>query len=243
MEEGRKIHMGEHKILIADDEKEILEILRLLLTGEGYEVVTAQNGQEVLDKADDAIDLYILDVNMPVMSGFEAGAELRKQYDAPIIFLTAYSGEMDKIKGFSIGADDYIVKPFSNLEFLLRVRAILRRIQKSSRKQVEEKQIEEKNASKIQFKDLVLDLDNQSITKNEEVIVLTYTEFKILELFVTHPKKIYSLENIYQSIWEEDAVGDSTIMVHIKNIRKKIGDNSRNPIYIKTAWGKGYYVD
>ena len=243
MEEGRKIDMGENKILIADDEKEILEILRLLLTGEGYEVVTAQNGKEVLDKADDAIDLYILDVNMPVMSGFEAGAELRKQYDAPIIFLTAYSGEMDKIKGFSIGADDYIVKPFSNLEFLLRVRAILRRIQKSSRKQVEEKQIEEKNASKIQFKDLVLDLDNQSITKNEEVIVLTYTEFKILELFVTHPKKIYSLENIYQSIWEEDAVGDSTIMVHIKNIRKKIGDNSRNPIYIKTAWGKGYYVD
>lgn len=243
MEEGRKIDMGENKILIADDEKEILEILRLLLTGEGYEVITAQNGQEVLDKADDAIDLYILDVNMPVMSGFEAGAELRKQYDAPIIFLTAYSGEMDKIKGFSIGADDYIVKPFSNLEFLLRVRAILRRIQKSSRKQVEEKQIEEKNASKIQFKDLVLDLDNQSITKNEEVIVLTYTEFKILELFVTHPKKIYSLENIYQSIWEEDAVGDSTIMVHIKNIRKKIGDNSRNPIYIKTAWGKGYYVD
>ena len=243
MEEGKEIDMGENKILIADDEKEILEILRLLLTGEGYEVVTAQNGQEVLDKADDAIDLYILDVNMPVMSGFEAGAELRKQYDAPIIFLTAYSGEMDKIKGFSIGADDYIVKPFSNLEFLLRVRAILRRIQKSSRKQVEEKQIEEKNASKIQFKDLVLDLDNQSITKNEEVIVLTYTEFKILELFVTHPKKIYSLENIYQSIWEEDAVGDSTIMVHIKNIRKKIGDNSRNPIYIKTAWGKGYYVD
>ena len=243
MEEGRKIDMGENKILIADDEKEILEILRLLLTGEGYEVITAQNGQEVLEKADDAIDLYILDVNMPVMSGFEAGAELRKQYDAPIIFLTAYSGEMDKIKGFSIGADDYIVKPFSNLEFLLRVRAILRRIQKSSRKQVEEKQIEEKNASKIQFKDLVLDLDNQSITKNEEVIVLTYTEFKILELFVTHPKKIYSLENIYQSIWEEDAVGDSTIMVHIKNIRKKIGDNSRNPIYIKTAWGKGYYVD
>ncbi len=243
MEEGRKIDMGENKILIADDEKEILEILRLLLTGEGYEVITAQNGQEVLDKADDAIDLYILDVNMPVMSGFEAGAELRKQYDAPIIFLTAYSGEMDKIKGFSIGADDYIVKPFSNLEFLLRVRAILRRIQKSSRKQVEEKQIEEKNASKIQFKDLVLDLDNQSITKNEEVIVLTYTEFKILELFVTHPKKIYSLENIYQSIWEEDAVGDSTIMVHVKNIRKKIGDNSRNPIYIKTAWGKGYYVD
>ncbi|MBS6558776.1 MAG: response regulator transcription factor [Clostridiales bacterium] len=235
--------MDKNKILIADDEKEILEILRLLLTGEGYEVITAQNGQEVLDQADDTIDLYILDVNMPVMTGFVAGAKLRKKYDAPIIFLTAYSGESDKVMGFSIGADDYIVKPFSNLELLLRVRALFRRMQGSSRKKVEEDQIEEKNSSEIRFKDLILDLDNQSIRKNGEVIVLTYTEFKILELFITHPKKIYSLENIYQSIWEEEAVGDSTIMVHIKNIRKKIGDNSRNPIYIKTAWGKGYYVD
>ena len=235
--------MSKHKILIADDEKEILEILRLLLTGEGYEVITAQNGQEVLDQADDTIDLYILDVNMPVMTGFVAGAELKKKYDAPIIFLTAYSGETDKVMGFSIGADDYIVKPFSNLELLLRVRALFRRMQGSSRKKVEEDQIEEKNSSEIRFKDLILDLDNQSIRKNGEVIVLTYTEFKILELFITHPKKIYSLENIYQSIWEEEAVGDSTIMVHIKNIRKKIGDNSRNPVYIKTAWGKGYYVD
>lgn len=235
--------MGKNKILIADDEKEILEILRLLLTGEGYEIITAQNGQEVLDQADDTIDLYILDVNMPVMTGFVAGAELRKKYDTPIIFLTAYSGESDKVMGFSIGADDYIVKPFSNLELLLRVRALFRRMQGSSRKKVEEDQIEEKNSSEIRFKDLILDLDNQSIRKNGEVIVLTYTEFKILELFITHPKKIYSLENIYQSIWEEEAVGDSTIMVHIKNIRKKIGDNSRNPIYIKTAWGKGYYVD
>ena len=235
--------MSKNKILVADDEKEILEILRLLLTGEGYEVITAQNGQEVLEQADDTIDLYILDVNMPVMTGFVAGAELRKKYDAPIIFLTAYSGETDKVMGFSVGADDYIVKPFSNLELLLRVRALFRRMQGSSRKKVEEDQVEEKNPSEIQFKDLILDLDNQSIRKNGEVIVLTYTEFKILELFITHPKKIYSLENIYQSIWEEEAVGDSTIMVHIKNIRKKIGDNSRNPIYIKTAWGKGYYVD
>ena len=223
--------MSKNKILVADDEKEILEILRLLLTGEGYEVITAQNGQEVLDQADDTIDLYILDVNMPVMTGFVAGAELRKKYDAPIIFLTAYSGESDKVMGFSIGADDYIVKPFSNLELLLRVRALFRRMEGRSRKKVEEDQVEEKNPSEIQFKDLILDLDNQSIRKNGEVIVLTYTEFKILELFITHPKKIYSLENIYQSIWEEEAVGDSTIMVHIKNIRKKIGDNSRNPIY------------
>ena len=97
--------------------------------------------------------------------------------------------------------------------------------------------------NEIHYKDIVLDRDSQNIRKGGEIILLTYTEYKILELFLSHPKKIYSLDNIYQSIWEEDAVGDSTIMVHIKNLRKKLGDNSRNPQYIKTAWGKGYYVD
>ena len=160
-----------------------------------------------------------------------------KEYDAPIIFLTAYSGETDKIMGFSAGADDYIVKPFSNMELLMRVRAILRRnVREIQREQV----VEADNQVKIQ--DLVLDLDHQSIVKKGEIVPLTYTEYKILELLATHKKKIFSLENIYQSIWDE-AVGDSAIMVHIKNIRKKIGDDSRNPKYIKTAWGKGYYVE
>ena len=97
--------------------------------------------------------------------------------------------------------------------------------------------------TQLRYKDLVLDLEEQSVKKGDQVIVLTYTEFRILELFLSHRKKIYSVENIYQSIWEEDAVGDSTIMVHIKNLRKKLGDNSKNPQYIKTAWGKGYYAD
>ena len=233
---------NKNKILIADDEKEIREILRLLLTGEGYEVIVAENGQEVVQQADETIDLYILDVNMPIMSGFEAGAEIRKKYYTPIIFLTAYTGESDKVLGFSIGADDYIGKPFSNMELLLRVKALFRRVQQYREKSQEEKQ-EKKEERKLYLKDLELDLDSQSVRKQDQVIVLTYTEFKILELFITNPKKIYSLENIYQSIWGEEAVGDSTIMVHIKNIRKKIGDSSRNPNYIKTAWGKGYYVD
>lgn len=217
-------------ILVADDEKEIREILKLLLSGEGYEVLTVTNGREVLENAKQEIDLYILDVNMPELSGFMTAAEIRKEYDVPIIFLTAYSSESDKVMGFSAGADDYIVKPFSNMELLMRVKAILRRSAKSQKNQVP-------------FGDLILDLDNQSVLKKEEVIALTYTEFKILELLVTHKKKIYSLENIYQSVWEEDAVGDSAIMVHIKNIRKKIGDSSRSPKYIRTAWGKGYYVE
>uniref|UniRef100_UPI0040570A9C response regulator transcription factor n=1 Tax=Agathobacter sp. TaxID=2021311 RepID=UPI0040570A9C len=225
-------------ILIADDEKEIRDILKLLLTGEGYEVLSAENGQEAIDFAAPEIDLYILDVNMPQLSGFMAAAKIRETYDAPIIFLTAYSAESDKVMGFSAGADDYIVKPFSNMELLMRVKAILRR---SSRTVSEPTPQTPEN--RILFRDLILDQDNQSVLRGNEVITLTYTEFKILELLVTHKKKIYSLDNIYQSIWEEEPVGDSAIMVHIKNIRKKIGDDSRNPKYIKTAWGKGYYVE
>ena len=228
---------GKICILIADDEKEIRDILRLLLTGEGYAVCTAENGREALALASAEVDLYLLDVNMPELSGFMAGAEIRKQFDAPIIFLTAYSGESDKVMGFSVGADDYIVKPFSNMELLMRVKAILRRSARGAVPTREEKK------NHISFGDMILDLESQSVLQQGEVIVLTYTEFKILELLVTHKKKIYSLENIYQSIWEEDAVGDSAIMVHIKNIRKKLGDDSRNPRYIKTAWGRGYYVD
>lgn len=227
---------GKTCILIADDEKEIRDILQLLLTGEGYAVVTAENGREVLNLVSQEIDLYLLDVNMPELSGFMAGAEIRKQMDAPIIFLTAYSGESDKVMGFSVGADDYIVKPFSNMELLMRVKAILRRSARGTVPAQEEKK------NHILFGDLILDLESQSVLRQGEVIVLTYTEFKILELLVTHKKKIYSLENVYQSIWEEDAVGDSAIMVHIKNIRKKLGDDSRNPRYIKTARGRGYYV-
>ena len=234
-------------ILVADDEKEIRDILKLLLEGEGYEVMLASDGQEVVEAASAEIDLYILDVNMPRMTGFMAAMELRKKTDAPIIFLTAYSGEMEKVMGFSAGADDYVVKPFSNMELLMRVKAILRRHVGvvAGDKRIPSSTIVShmENKNQLPFVDLILDLDNQSVLRGEEVISLTYTEYKILELLVSHKKKVYSLENIYQSIWEEEAVADSAIMVHIKNIRKKIGDDSRNPKYIKTAWGKGYYVE
>ena len=229
------------RILIADDEKEIRDVLSMLLTAEGFEVIAAADGKEAAELADASIDLYILDVNMPAMSGFAAGAEIRKHFYAPIMFLTAYSGESDKLMGFSAGADDYMVKPFSNTELLIRVKALLRRSREYSMAGQAVSAAAPEN--EIRYKDLILDLDSQSVRKEGEVIVLTYTEYKILELFLSHPKKIYSLDNIYQSIWDEDAVGDSTIMVHIKNLRKKLGDSSRNPKYIRTAWGKGYYVE
>ncbi|MBQ3185602.1 MAG: response regulator transcription factor [Firmicutes bacterium] len=230
-------------ILIADDEKEIRDILTLLLNAEGYHVIAAEDGQEAVDKASDDIDLFILDVNMPRLTGIMAAVELRKTYQTPIIFLTAYSGESDKVMGFSAGADDYIVKPFSNVELLLRVKAILRRTGAFCMPEAGKEQADSLQKNRIEIQDIILDLDSQSVIKGGENIALTYTEFKILELLAAHKKKIYSLESIYSSIWDDEAVGDAAIMVHIKNIRKKLGDNSRNPIYIKTAWGRGYYID
>ena len=226
---------GKKCILVADDEKEIRDVLNLLLVGEGYTVFAVEDGQAVLDAAREEIDLYILDVNMPRLSGFMAGAELRRRYETPIIFLTAYSGESDKVMGFSAGADDYIVKPFSNVELLMRVKAILRRNPVGSAPVTAQ--------SRLTIGDLFLDRDSQSVIKENETIALTYTEFKILELLMTNRKRIFSLDQIYSSIWNENAVGDGAIMVHIKNIRKKLGDDSRNPKYIKTAWGRGYFVD
>ena len=231
--EKEAVMQSKAKIVIADDEKEIREVVSMLLTGEGYEVAAAADGREALELADPSVDLYILDVNMPGMTGFAAAAEIRKTCYAPILFLTAYSGESDKMMGFSAGGDDYLVKPFSNVELLLRVRAHLRRV----------KEYAPADAHTILYKDLTLDLRSQSVKKGNELIVLTYTEYQILKLFLEHRGKIFSMENIYQSVWEDDAVGDTTIMVHIKNIRKKLGDDSRNPRYIKTAWGKGYYVE
>ena len=181
---------GKKYILIADDEKEIRDVLSLLLNGEGYAVICAEDGQTAVEMASDDIDLCILDVNMPRLSGFMAGAEIRKHLDTPIIFLTAYSGESDKVMGFSVGADDYIVKPFSNIELLMRVKAVLRR---GSSCQKTENEKTARNSNRISFVDVFLDLDSQSIIKGKESIALTYTEFKILELLLTHRKHIFFL--------------------------------------------------
>lgn len=223
------------RILIADDEPDIRAVVELLLRGDGYDVVPVADGQAAADRAGSDIDLYILDVNMPRLTGILAAAQIRQRFDAPIIFLTAYSGESDKVMGFAAGADDYIVKPFSNAELLLRVKAILRR--------TAPKAAPPAASHLIPIADLTLDTDKCTVQRGGTSIPLTHTEFRILELLATHKKKIYSLDNIYQSVWGEDAIGDGAIMAHIKNIRKKLGDDSRNPTYIKTAWGRGYYID
>ena len=177
-----------------------------------------------------------------IRSKEEAAKKIRARFQAPLLFLTAYSGEADKVNGFLIGADDYIVKPFSNMEMIMRIRAVFRRAEQGTPPAAAREETAEKKGM-IPIGDLLLDTESQSLIKDQAVISLTYTEYRILELMAKHRKKIYSLDNIYQSVWGEDAVGDGAIMVHIKNIRKKMGDNSRNPKYIKTAWGRGYYID
>ena len=233
------------RILVAEDERDLNRLICRTLERAGYSVDTCFDGEAALDCLLGAeYDCLLLDIMMPKKDGHEVLRVVRAQGSStPVIFLTARDSVQDRIEGLDLGADDYLVKPFYNMELILRVRAHLRRAKDYGPASVPEVAEREERPGIIHYKDLRLDLDRQSVEMDGEVIVLTYTEFKILELFLTHRKKIFSMDNIYQSVWEDEAVGDGTIMVHIKNLRKKLKDNSRNPEYIKTAWGKGYYVD
>ena len=220
---------GKHCILIADDEKEIREILRLLLEGEGYAVLTAADGAEALARAAEEVDLYILDVNMPVLSGFPAAAEIRKQFEAPIIFLTAYSTESDKVMGFSVGADDYIVKPFDLDELGARIAAHLRREQRR-----------QNNSAVRFFGELILDYSARTVTINNLNIPLSKREFEIVELLSLNAGQVFDRERIYELVWGLDGDGNSdTIMEHIRKIRAKFGAHTLHN-YIETVWGCGY---
>ena len=221
-------------IYCVEDDSSIRDLMVYALRAAGFSAVGCADGEEFWQAMHrETPELVILDIMLPGLDGYELLGYLRP-LGVPVIFITAKGATKDRVRGLQLGADDYIVKPFSNMELLMRVKAILRRSSGAKVPVVTEK---------IPFADLILDTESRSVSRQGEMIPLTYTEFQILELLVTHKKKIYSLENIYQSIWGEDAVGDSAIMVHIKNIRKKLGDDSRNPKYIKTAWGRGYYVD
>lgn len=228
-----------NKILVADDDNEILEILSILLTGDGYHVTTASDGAEVVALADDSFSLIVLDVNMPKLSGFLACSEIRKKTMAPILFLTARTQESDKAIGFSAGGDDYLSKPFSNAEFLMRVKALIRRYSQYG-------SIFAARVSPVLcVSELLVDTDTKTVTLKGIRVPLTSTEYDILELLISNRKKVFSMENLYSSIWKYSYMGtsDNAIMVHIKNLRKKLEENPKEPQYIKTAWGKGYYID
>ena len=227
------------KILIVDDEKEIRDLVEIYLKGEGYETIKAGDGEEALKVLDNNhdIDLIILDVMMPKLNGIEACLKIREEREMPIIMLSAKTEDVDKILGLNMGADDYISKPFNPLELVARVKSQLRRYHKFNSGKDEEQ-------NKIVIDELEINLDVHEVRKDGNLIKMTPTEFDILVLLAKNRGKIFSIENIYESVWNQEFIeSDNTVMVHIRKIREKIEDNSRKPKYIKTVWGVGYKID
>ena len=231
--------MEKKKILFADDDPEIREALRLLLNCEGYDTVEASCGEEVLEQMDHSIDLVILDVMMPRMNGYTVCAEIRKRYTVPVLFLTAKSQDSDKTMGFSAGGDDYLVKPFSYNELMNRVKAILRRYYVYGAKTAE-------TSSMIYCcGNIEIDTSRSLVRVDGQEVILTDIEYRILLLLASNQKRIYSTQNIYEIIWNEPYTysSNNTEMVHIRNIRRKLGDDPQNCHTIRTVWGKGYRIE
>jgi len=229
-------------ILIADDDDEIREVIRILLGNEGYLVLEAVNGKEAVAKMSDTVSLVILDVMMPVSSGINACQEIRKKYVTPILFLTAKSSDTDKVTGFSAGGDDYLIKPFSYTELLSRVKALIRRSQIYNISSINEGNKPPRN---IHFHDIQIDTETKQVLKNDNEVILTEIEYQILYLLAANRKKIFSVKDIYENVWQETylASSNNTLNVHIRNLRKKLEDNEQPNRIIINIWGRGYRID
>lgn len=229
----------ERLIMIADDDPDIREVVRILLESEGFRIVEAVDGNDAISKIDPAIDLYILDVMMPGKSGYQVCRAIRAASTAPILFLTAKSQDGDKSMGFSSGGDDYLPKPFSYTELTARVKALLRRYYVYRGKESEE------SKEKIVIRDLVIDRQTCEVRLAGAEVQLTDIEYRMLLLMAENRRKVFSAQNLYESIWNEPYFYscNNTIMVHIRNLRRKIEPDPDNPQYIKTVWGKGYRID
>lgn len=226
----------ERKILLADDDPEIRNVARILLESEGYQVVEADDGAQAVSAVDDTVDLIILDVMMPARDGYSACLEIRKKSTVPILFLTAKTQDSDKTMGFSAGGDDYLAKPFSCAELVSRVKALLRRCYVYCG---------EPDPHILQIQDLSIDTTFNEVKKNGGEISLTDLEYRILLLMAKNRTKIFTIQNIYESVWEEPYfyTSNNTVMVHIRNLRKKLETDPQNPRYIKNVWGKGYRIE
>lgn len=228
--------MKRRKILFADDDGEIREVVRILLEGEGYEIIEAEDGLEAIAKSDSTMDLIILDYGMPGCSGVTACAEIRKKTKAPILFLTARTQDQDKIMAFSAGCDDYLAKPFSYTELLARVKAMLRRYYEY------QGNTDEAAEPVIQVGDIVVNREFNQVVKGGEEIPCTNLEYRILLLLLSNPHKVFSAQNIYESVWNEPYFyqSNNTVMVHIRNLRRKLEEDPQNPHHIVNVWGRGY---
>ena len=227
------------KILIVDDEREITDLVALYLRNEGYQVFQCYSGQEALEVVEkEQLDLAILDVMLPDINGFELCTGIREQYTWPVIMLTAKGEEMDKITGLTLGADDYMTKPFLPLELVARVKAQLKRYKRYNGGM-------ENDDNVISISGLVLNNKTHECTLNERPLNLTPTEFSILWILCRRRGEVVSAEELFYLIWQDEyyVKSNNTITVHIRHLREKMGDSFENPKYIKTVWGCGYKIE
>ncbi|BCZ49237.1 DNA-binding response regulator [Clostridium gelidum] len=225
--------MENPNILIVEDDQEINNLICNALKRENYNVVQAFDGRQALEKYNENCQLVILDLMLPYVDGIEILRKIREKSTLPVIILSAKDEEADKVIGLSMGADDYIIKPFSVRELLARVKAQLRRSADYNNSEVQN--------SILQYDELKLDTLNYKIFKNDQELSLTKKEFELLKLFLSNPNRVFTKAQIFNSVWENEYLNDdNTVMVHIKRLRNKIEDNSNNPQYIMTVWGIGY---
>ena len=231
--------MSEINILVVDDEKEIADLIEIYLVSDGYKVFKAENaarGLEIIEKEN--IHLVLLDIMMPGMNGLEMCKKIRETNNIPIIMLSAKSTDLDKILGLGTGADDYVTKPFNPLELTARVKSQLRRYTQLGN-------LNQQNSSQVyKCGGLMINDENKEVFVDGELIKLTPIEYNILLLLVKNAGKVFSIDEIYEKIWNEDAIGaDNTVAVHIRHIREKIEINPKKPNYIKVVWGLGYKME
>lgn len=230
--------MDKNKILVVDDDPDIREVVSVLLQGEGYLVTEAADGATAIDtiKRNRDFALVILDIMMPGMTGIEACGKLREMTDAPVLFLTAKSQEQDKVDAYTSGGDDFLVKPFSKVELLMKVKSLIRRYTPAPVKDSRKDFIGE---------NVYLDKKKHCAVDGDKTITLTEKEYGILEYFIDHRGEVVEAKSLYEGVWMEKYLpsAGNTIMVHILNLRKKLEANPNKPEIIKTVWGKGYKVD
>ncbi|CAM3637932.1 response regulator transcription factor [Erysipelothrix urinaevulpis] len=222
------------KIILCDDEPDILNAMAIYLNAEGYEILKAENGQEAIDliKSYPEVALIVMDIMMPVMDGITAMTKIRDISIVPIILLTAKSEDTDKILGLNLGADDYITKPFNPIELIARVKSQIRR---------HLRYVPKHNDSTFEFGDIKIDDRSKAVVVNDQEVKLTPTEYDILKLLMKNPNKVFSPADIYNNIWNEKSYGnESTVAVHIRHLREKIEINPSDPQYIMVVWGQGY---
>lgn len=231
--------MEMNQILIVDDDPNIREVLSVLLGSEGYAVIEAEDGSMALEKlkAEKGIDLVILDIMMPGMSGIEVCEEIRNMSLVPVLFLTAKSQEQDKVSAYTGGGDDYLVKPFSQTELLMKVKSLLRRYTEYQGKTTEKKE--------ELIGDISIDTKTRAAIRDGKKIALTDKEYDILQYFIEHRGEIVENKSLYEGVWGEKYLpsAGNTIMVHVLNLRKKLEEDVNTPRIIKTVWGKGYMIE